>query len=73
MEGGLTRGEETMVAAGRSEDVRGFRQSFQDVMGATTMGAVEELLGRQVVAYHSQIVFEPTRTFEIFVLGSEDA
>ncbi|HTT28177.1 MAG TPA: hypothetical protein VMG37_07190 [Solirubrobacteraceae bacterium] len=30
--------------------------------------AVEELTGRRVLTYHSQVVFDPPRTFEIFVL-----
>jgi hypothetical protein len=36
------------------------------------MSAVEELLGRNVLTYHSQIVFDPARTFEIFVLAPEE-
>lgn len=69
MEGGLTRNEETLLADGKEEDVRAFRLSFQATMTETTTGAVEELTGRRVLGYHSQVVFEPTRTFEIFVLG----
>jgi hypothetical protein len=40
-------------------------------MGPTTMAAVGEILGRRVLTYHSQIVFEPVRAFEIFVLEPE--
>jgi uncharacterized protein YbcI len=69
MEGGLTRSEETLLADGKEDLVRSYRLSFQETMGPTTMGAVEELVGRTVLAYHSQIVFGPTRAFEIFVLG----
>jgi uncharacterized protein YbcI len=68
MEGGLTRNEETLLAAGKHDLVRSYRLSFQETMEETTTTAVEELLGRRVLAYHSQIVFEPARTFEIFVL-----
>ena len=32
------------------------------------MQAVTEITGRRVLTYHSQIVFDPARTFEIFVL-----
>ena len=32
---------------------------------------VEELTGRRVIGYHSQVVFDPMRAFEIFVLESE--
>jgi uncharacterized protein YbcI len=68
LEGGLTRNEETLLADGKADLVRDYRLSFQETVGATAMGAVEELLGRRVLTYHSQIVFDPPRTFEIFVL-----
>jgi uncharacterized protein YbcI len=68
MEGGLTRNEQTLLADGKESLVRGYRLSFQETVEKTTTGAVEELLGRRVLAYHSQIVFDPVRTFEIFVL-----
>ena len=71
MEGGLTRNEETLLADGKQDLVRSYRLSFQETMTATTTGAVEELLGRRVMAYHSQIVFDPVRSFEIFVLSSD--
>jgi uncharacterized protein YbcI len=68
MEGGLTRNEETLLADGKEDLVRGYRLSFQETVGPTTMDAVSELVGRKVLTYHSQIVFDPPRTFEIFVL-----
>ncbi|MBV8219564.1 MAG: DUF2294 family protein [Solirubrobacterales bacterium] len=71
MEGGLTRNEETLLADGKEELVRNYRLSFQETVGPTVMSAVEELVGRRVLTYHSQIVFDPPRTFEIFVLEPE--
>jgi uncharacterized protein YbcI len=68
LEGGLTRNEETLLADGKEDQVRAYRLSFQETIGDAAMGAVEELTGRKVLAYHSQIVFGPARTFEIFVL-----
>jgi uncharacterized protein YbcI len=68
MEGGLTRNEETLLADGKQDVVRNYRLSFQETMGATTTAAVEQLLGRRVLTYQSQIVFDPPRSFEIFVL-----
>src|SRR5947209_12705166 len=68
MEGGLTRNEETMLADGKAEMVRAYRLSFQETVGPQVMSAVRELVGRRVLTYHSQIVFDPPRTFEIFVL-----
>ncbi|MEA2255555.1 MAG: hypothetical protein QOG35_1600, partial [Solirubrobacteraceae bacterium] len=56
------------LADGKEDVVRSYRLSFQESMTATTIGAVEELVGRKVLTYHSQVVFDPARTFEIFVL-----
>ena len=71
LEGGLTRNEETLLADGKEELVRQYRLAFQETVGPTAIGAVEELTGRRVVGYHSQIVFTPMRAFEIFVLAPE--
>ena len=68
LEGGLTRNEETLIAAGEEQLVRSYRLRFQEVVGKTSMGAIEELTGCKVLTYHSQIVFGPTRAFEIFLL-----
>jgi uncharacterized protein YbcI len=68
LEGGLTRNEETLLAAGESRMVRDYRLRFQEVVSKTITSAVEEATGRKVLAYHSQIVFGPDRAFEIFVL-----
>ena len=68
LEGGLTRNEETLLADGKEDLVRTYRLSFQETMTDVLTSAVTEITGRRVVTYHSQIVFDPTRTFEIFVL-----
>jgi uncharacterized protein YbcI len=72
MEGGLTRNEETLLAAGEHDLVRAYRMRFQETMTETTVRAVEDILGRKVLTYHSQILFEPTRAIEIFVLATDD-
>src|SRR5215203_2138576 len=69
MEGGLTRNEEVLVEAGQEDAVRQYRLLFQATMEKTTTAAIEEITGRSVVGYHSQITFNPTRAFEIFVLA----
>lgn len=71
MEGGLTRNEETLLSDGKADLVRSYRLSFQETVGPSVITAVEEILGRKVLTYHSQIVFDPPRAFEIFVLGPE--
>ena len=68
LEGGLTRNEETLLEAGEERLVRDYRLRFQEAMRETTMKAVEEITGRRVIGYHSQIVFDPEYAFEIFVL-----
>ncbi|HYI19765.1 MAG TPA: Na-translocating system protein MpsC family protein [Solirubrobacteraceae bacterium] len=68
MEGGLTRNEEVLVEAGQERAVREYRLLFQEAMTKTVCEAVEQITGRTVIGYHSQITFRPTRTFEIFVL-----
>ena len=57
---------------GAFEDlVRQYRLAFQEAVEATATGAVEELTGRKVIGYHSQIVFDPPRAFEIFALDTK--
>ena len=71
MEGGLTPSEETLIADGKADEVRAFRLSFEETMREIATRAVAEITGRPVLAYHSQIVFDPTRTLEWFVLSEE--
>ena len=71
LEGGLTRNEETLLAAGEDRLVRQYRLRFQEVVAKTAHETIERLTGRTVLTYHSQIVFDPHRTFEIFVLDRE--
>ncbi len=68
LEGGLTRNEETLLAAGETDVVRSYRLRFQEIMREKLTAIVEEATGRRVLDYHSQIVFDPPRAFEIFVL-----
>ncbi len=72
MEGGLTRNEETLLADGKADVVREYRLAFQETMADTTCAAVEEITGRKVLSYHSQVVFDPMHAFEIFVLEPEE-
>jgi uncharacterized protein YbcI len=67
-EGGLIRNEETMLAAGDHDLVRTYRLAFQQVIRDEMCSTVERITGRKVLDYHSQIVFDPVRAFEIFVL-----
>ena len=71
LEGGLTKNEETLIAAGEENLVRQYRLRFQEVVAETGHEAVERITGCKVLTYHSQIVFGPTRAFEIFLLEPE--
>jgi uncharacterized protein YbcI len=73
LQGGLTRNEETLLAAGEEMLVRQFRLRFQEAMADPTTEAVQRLTGCQVIGYHSQIVFDPEYAFEIFVLDRPPA
>jgi uncharacterized protein YbcI len=68
MSGGLTRSEETMMRGGEHDSVRDYRLRFQAVIAPELIRRVEDVLGRRVVSYHSQILFDPDRLIEIFVV-----
>jgi uncharacterized protein YbcI len=67
MRGGLTAAEDTMLEAGQQDLVRQFRLKFEEEMEGRLVGIVEELTGRKVVTYQSQILFDPDVVIEIFV------
>jgi uncharacterized protein YbcI len=69
LEGGLTRNEETLLAAGEEPLVRQVRLRFEEAMTDTICSAVADIVGRRVLTYHSQIMFEPVRTVEMFLLA----
>ena len=64
----LTTVERTLVASGRSELVREVRLAFEEEVADRFKSAVEAATGQRVLTYHSQVTFEPTLGFEIFVL-----
>lgn len=69
LKGGMTKVEESLVGSGDEALVRQVRLRFQEQMSAAFISAVENLTGRRVVQYQSQVVFDPDYTFEIFLLG----
>jgi uncharacterized protein YbcI len=68
MSGGMTRDEETMLRAGEHDAVREHRLRFQAVIAPELIRRVEDVLNRKVVNYHSQVLFDPDRLIEIFML-----
>jgi uncharacterized protein YbcI len=66
MRGSQTVAEKTMVEFGREDEVRSFRQTFENEMTSRLTGMIEELTGRKVLGYQSQFLFEPEVVIEIF-------
>jgi len=67
----FTTAEQTLIDAGENDLVRRTRIAFQTALADRFKGVVEEALGRRVLTYQSQIVFDPPGCFEFFIL--EDA
>lgn len=64
----LLPGERTLVERGEADEVRRHRLVFQRVMEPEFTGVVATLTGRRVLAYHSQILFDPDVAVEMFRL-----
>ncbi|MDP9262356.1 MAG: DUF2294 domain-containing protein [Actinomycetota bacterium] len=71
MRGGVTTAEQTMLDSDQENLVRNFRQQFENELSARLIGMVEEVTGRKVVNYQSQIVFDPDIVFEIFIFDEK--
>ncbi len=67
MRGGLTRAEQTMLDFHEEDLVREFRQRFENKMTERLTDRIEELTGRKVLTYQSQILFGPDVVAELFV------
>jgi uncharacterized protein YbcI len=67
----LTTVEQTLVQNGQKDLVRAVRLTFQEATADRFKQAVAEATGREVIAYHSQVTFDPPLGFEIFVLKPE--
>jgi uncharacterized protein YbcI len=66
-----TPAERTLIDAGDFEQVKATRQSFQMAMHGPFTEAVEEITGRKVTAFMSQVHRDPDMAAEIFVLGED--
>jgi uncharacterized protein YbcI len=65
----LTRGERSLVEAGRAEVVMNMRKEFQDTMQRDLVAGVQELTGREVVAFFSANHIGPDAALESFLLA----
>lgn len=68
MEGGLSRSDETLLAAGEEESVRTYRLRFESAITPVITRAVADITERAVVGYQSQVILDPPHVIEIFIL-----
>lgn len=71
MRGGMTTAEKTMLDFGQQDQVRQFRQLFENEMTQRLTAMIERLTGRKVLTYQSQVMFEPDIVVEMFVFDSD--
>lgn len=64
----LTTVEETLVRQGETDLVRRVRLTYQELEADRFKAVVANAMGRPVITYHSQVVFDPPMGFEMFVL-----
>jgi uncharacterized protein YbcI len=64
----FTPAERTLIDSGNHEDVKRTRQALQMAMREQFCEAVERRSGRKVIAFMSQVHFDPDLAAEIFVL-----
>ncbi|HWT95928.1 MAG TPA: DUF2294 domain-containing protein [Solirubrobacteraceae bacterium] len=67
MRGGMTVAEKTMLEFKREDEVREFRQIFENEMAGRLTGMVEDVTGRKVLTYQSMVMFDPDVVVEAFV------
>lgn len=61
--------ERTLIENGEFAAVRATRHSFQMIMQESFSAAVEQIMGRKVIAFMSEVHVNPDVAAEIFVLG----
>jgi uncharacterized protein YbcI len=69
----LTRGERNLVASGRSGLVLDMRTAFQESMRTDLIAAIEQLTGREVIAFFSANHIDPDAALESFLLSPRAA
>lgn len=63
--------ERTLIEAGRFPAVQETRSAFQDTMREKFSDAVEQVVGRKVVGFLSQVHVDPDLAVETFILESD--
>lgn len=68
-----TKAERTLIDAGSFDEVSRARNAFQRAMESRFRAAVEDLTGRRVVGFLSQVGADPDISAEIFLLEPDGA
>jgi uncharacterized protein YbcI len=69
----LTKGERSLVAGGKQEEVQRTRYAYQQVMGDELTILVEEAVERKVIAFLSANHLNPDVAVEFFLLEPEES
>ncbi len=69
----LTKGERSLIAAGKTEAVLAMRRSFQEAMREDLVAEVERITGRNVTAFMSANHLDPDHAIESYVLDAPAA
>jgi uncharacterized protein YbcI len=67
----FTTVEETLISNGRQDLVRQVRLTFQEAVSDRFKQAVSAAVGRKVLSYHSQVIFDPPTGIEFFILEEQ--
>jgi uncharacterized protein YbcI len=76
MRGGLNASEKFLLEKDEVDVVRQYRQTFENRMNEILSSKIEELTHRKVIAFNSQILFDPDISIEMFVFddrGTEES
>jgi uncharacterized protein YbcI len=73
LSGGFTAAEQTLFEGGHGQSVRESRMKLQDTLEARMTEMIEELTGRQVVAFMNASHQEPDLSAAVFVLEPADS
>ena len=68
----LTKGERSLIRDGKQDLVLETRRAYQQTMGADLTAGIEEITGRQVIAFLSANHLDPDLAIETFVLAPQN-
>jgi uncharacterized protein YbcI len=68
----MTKGERSLIRDGRQDLVLETRRAYQQTMGEDLTAGIEEITGRQVIAFLSANHLDPDLAIESFVLAPQN-